>query len=401
MPLLIKGGDITTISCDAIVSATGEDLISGGGVSAAISDAAGEGLEEALRKIGHCPAGSSVITPAFGLDAKFIIHTVGPVWDEYEDISEGEKILSSCYTSSLELAFENGCTSIAFPLIATGHYGCPDPESMAVAMNAVGTFLKEHDMDVTIVIFDRSLITPQSRKYRDLSRYVSRRAEDGLNVPYDYSVGGASSAPQDRMPQSRKSRFSLLGSRRSAKSEETAGESICDAEAPAAGMSAEAMPAEDGLPSFGAAAEKKSFSPSIFSAACAAAPTEGKGRFDELSKRIDMIDESFTQMLLRKIDEKGMKDSECYKKANLDRKHFSKIRSNLNYHPKKMTALALAVALELPEDEFREFLGKAGFTLSGSDKTDLIIEYFIGMGNYNVLDINEALFAFDQPLLGL
>ena len=155
MPLRIVHGDIVRTKADAIVNAANEHLLAGGGVCGAIFRAAGERrLQAACDEIGHCDTGSAVATPAFDLPARYVIHAVGPVW---QGGSRGERaLLASCYASSLALAADFGCASIAFPLISAGIYGYPKDEALTVATEAIESFLATDagaDMDVILVLY--------------------------------------------------------------------------------------------------------------------------------------------------------------------------------------------------------------------------------------------------------
>ena len=329
MPLEIVRNDITTMKVDAIVNAANESLLGGGGVDGAIHRAAGPELLSECRTLGGCKTGQAKLTKGYRLPAKFVIHTVGPIW---RGGGHGEReLLVSAYRSSLELALAHQCETVAFPLISSGVYGYPKDQALKVAVDTIGDFLLSHDMTVYLVIFDRATYTIGGKLFADIAAYIDDRYVD---------------AHTDSREAGR--RAAVLRAVRE------------EAEAPA--------PA-------------------------AAAPS---GLDEALSK----LDESFSQMLLRKIDEAGITDAQCYKKANIDRKLFSKIRSDVHYRPSKPTAMAFAVALELPLEEARELLRKAGFAFSRSSKFDIIVEYFIARANYNIYEINEALFAFDQSLLG-
>ena len=337
MPLEIVRNDITKMTVDAIVNAANESLLGGGGVDGAIHYAAGSELLAECKTLGGCKTGKAKITGGYNLSAKYVIHTVGPI---YEDGNHGEKdLLESCYRESLALAKAHNCETVAFPLISSGVYGYPKDQALKTAIDVIGDFLLENEMKVYIVIFDKAAYKISEKLFSDIAEYIDDNYVDE-HTDYCRERSRMNYPCQSVMISSAQSEYLDL----------------CE---------------------------------------CKAMLSE-----DDLDERIKQIDESFSQMLLRKIDEKGMTDAECYKKANIDRKLFSKIRSDVHYKPSKPTAIAFAISLELSLDETEDMLKKAGFALSHSNKFDIIIEYFISKGNYNIFEINEALFAFDQSLLG-
>ena len=351
MPFEMVRNDITKMNVDAIVNAANCSLLGGGGVDGAIHRAAGLELLEECRMLGGCKTGEAKITQGYRLPARYIIHTVGPVW---HGGTHGEKeLLAACYRHSLELAVENGCESVAFPMISAGAYGYPKDQAMAVAMEAITGFLLDHDLMVYLVVFGHTEFTTGKKLFRDVQEYIDDvYAESHIRKSVEYS----------RKRLWREDEESALNLDMQLSQATT--ESACFIDA---------------------APKAKAPAPS-------SAPD-----WDTLLKRTD---ESFSDALLRLIDEKGMTDVECYKKANVDRKLFSKIRSNQAYKPSKPTVFAFSVALELSLPETRKLLNRAGFSLTHSSKFDIIMEYFIRNRIYNVFEINEVLFHFDQPLLG-
>ncbi|MCM1567788.1 MAG: macro domain-containing protein [Dehalobacter sp.] len=341
MPFTIVRQDITKMKVDAIVNAANTDLQMGGGVCGAIFKAAGAAqLQAACDKLSPIKTGEAVITSGFDLPAKFVIHAAGPVY-RYQNTEQSEKLLRSAYMESLRLAIENNCESIAFPLISSGIYGYPKDEALQVATAAIQDFLINNDIDITLVVFDKSAFTVSRELLGAVESYIDEHYVDTHQIK----------------------RRKLLDVERKAISEADERANIFNEPL------LEEMLAPIGAP----------------------AP------LDDL---VGNLDEPFSQMLLRLIDAKGMTDVEVYKRANLDRKLFSKIRSNKGYMPSKRTAIALAVALKLSLDETDDLLERAGYALSHAVKFDVIVEYFIANGKYDVFAINEVLFEYDQPLLG-
>lgn len=336
MPLEIIRNDITKVHVDAIVNAVNSSLLGGGGVDGAIHRAAGPELLEECRTLGGCKVGQAKITKGYRLPAKYVIHTVGPVW--HDGKSDEEKLLTDCYKNSLALAKEYNLENIAFPLISSGAFGYPKDKALKTAISVIGEFLLSNEMTVFLVVYDKAAFVLSEKLFSSITQYI----DDKYIEEHPFN-------------------------RRRSRIEET--------------HILEEYYVEEPMQS--------------------PMETPLKKRKQRLKDVIRHMDETFSQMLLRLIDEKAMTDAETYKKANIDRKLFSKIRNDINYKPSKPTVIAFAIALNLNLDETKDLLLKAGFALSHSSKFDIIIEYFIEDGNYNIFEINEALFAFDQNMLGV
>ena len=430
MPFAIERNDLSTVAADAIVVAANEHLQITGGVGLTVALAAGlEQLQRACDKIGFCPCGSAVATPAFNLPAKTVVHAVGPVWQGGK-LGEAD-FLRSAYDAALECAVSEGARSIALPLISAGSYKFPADVSLAVARESIRGFLNRHDdVDVRLVLYSRESVAAGMASYLDIAEYVDDHYVDDhpawattvLNAPnamgapsrlnadsqtedpYLLEEGRHTEAPISRpTPAPKQSALGPLGRIGHALAErrkEQLGDDARPPERPTDATPAAAGPILDSAgdaqaiyPPCGEAATAPTFG---ITGAPALQESVGSTSLDEL---LDSLDAPFSTTLLALIDERGMTDSQVYKRANISRQLFSKIRSDADYRPTKKTALALAVALGLDLDETNALLARAGFALSSSSKADVIVEYFIGQGNHDIFEINEALYAFDQPLL--
>ena len=329
MPFEIVRNEISHMRVDAVVNTANPRPVIGAGVDSAIHEKAGPRLLAARQKIGNIACGSAAITPAFDLDAKYVIHTVGPVWDGG---SHGEEaLLRNCYDNALKLALEHNCQSIAFPLISTGNYGFPKDKALQIAISAFSAFLLEHEMQIYLVVFDRQAFKLSEQLFQGVASYIDQNYVDARQQAV---YGAAEELCRSRIRRRR------------------------DMEIHESAVLRETPP-------------------------CAPVAAAKASSLEDMLKRADA---GFTETLLKLIDQTGKKDSEIY--------------NNPNYKPTKPTAIALALALELDLEQTKDLIGRAGYALTNSSKFDLIIRYFIEQGNYNVVEINIALYEFDQNLLG-
>ncbi len=345
MPLQIIRQDITKMKVDAIVNTTNEEMVGYSGVDFAVHQGAGPELDKVCTQIAPLGLGQAKITNGYNLPSKYIIHTSGPIW---RGGLEGESIiLKSCYIESLKLAVENNCQSVAFPLISSGVYGYPKDQVLKFAIQVISEFLFEHEMLVYLCVFDKTSYEFSKKLFTEISeiiddKYVEEHDEDCMAELANFE---ATFTKSQRIYE--KSSIELC----------------------------EALPTSS-------------------------YPT-GSAKNKTLQEYMKSMDKPFAYKLFDLIDARGMTDVECYKKANVDKKTFSKLKCNPDtYKPSKQTAVAFAIALKLNLEETQDLLASAGLTLSRAFVFDKIIRYFIQKEIYDIYEINEALFEFDQVLLG-
>ena len=354
MAFKIIRNDITKVSADAIVNTANPNPVRVSGIDLAIYEAAGrEALLIERRKIGKIARGDVAVTNAYNLDAKYIIHTVGPVWRRglYQELD----ILESCYKKSLEKAIELDCKSIAFPLISTGAYGFPKDKALQIAVTVFSQFLLKYDIQIILVVFGRRSFQLSQKIVGEIDSYI-----DNNYVNECYKKEYLTNPTENKCV----SEYSLLLSR---------GNNIqtnSKADFP--------LNAHDSF-------LKKSYS-----------LTTDLSLDDQLKN----IGISFHDKLFELIRAANLDNKDVWKRANLDRKLFSKIQCNANYHPQKKTVMALCIALKLDLDQSKDLLSRADWAFSPSSKLDLIVQKAIIDKQYNIIQLNMILFKYTNEILG-
>jgi O-acetyl-ADP-ribose deacetylase (regulator of RNase III)/DNA-binding XRE family transcriptional regulator len=324
---------------DAIVNTTNEEMIGYSGIDLAVHTLAGEELDEECAKLAPLGLGQAKITRGYNLPCKYVIHTSGPRW---RGGLLGESIiLKSCYIESLKLAVAHKCSTVAFPLISAGVYQYPKDQVLKFAIQTITEFLLDHELTVYLCVYDKDSYSFSQKLFSDIKAFINDEYVDEHDEDFYDDL------------------------------------EICSA-----------VSCEEAEPIL---KERKRMS----------APVMSSVADKSLEEYLKAMDKSFAYKLFDLIDERGMTDVECYKKANVSKQTWYKIMNEKNYKPSKNTVISFAIALELSLEETKDLLETVGFTLSKSSKFDIIIEYFLKSGEYNIFTINETLFKFDQVCLGV
>lgn len=337
MPLKIVKNNIIDMHADAIVNTANPHPVVGSGVDAKIYHAAGlEELLEARRKIGNIPPGQAAITPAYKLNAKYIIHAVSPRWRGGHNCEE--MLLKSTYESIMELAVQHECRSVAMPLLATGNNRFPRGMSLDLAVEVATKYidaldqLDKDEFTVYLVIYDDASFTVAQDRFAELDQYIDEHFADPELMLCDCLESNYPPEHVYREKIVRREHSLILGS----------------------------------IP------------PISYAKANAKV-------WDEFVQKEHM--ESFSDHLFKLINKKGFTDTEVYKRANIDRRLFSKLRKK-NYTPHKKTIFALLLALKLNMDEAMDLMRYAGITFAPNNITDLAVQWFLSKKMYDVIELN-------------
>ena len=405
MPFKIVRNDITKMNTEAIVNTANDHVSVGTGCDSAVYKAAGydELLKYREDNIGFVAEGGAFITPGFNLKAKYIIHAVSPLYMGGEQ-GEEEK-LRSCYRKSLQIAKENGIKSISFPLISTGGFGYPKEEGMRIAVDEINAFLLSNEMDIFLVVFDTKATQLGEKIYPGLEAYIDHNyVKEAREEEYGDAYFGSmrpSEPGYDRYLSN-----AQMVERRTRRNAEAQKRELSD-------FSVKSVPPVSAVPK----AEKQSFTGSIFkkkktkdivldealsiNECCDEAPLFDfeEQHESKLQERMRHMSDTYSEYLMYLIQERNMENAEVWKRAIVDKKIFSKIKNNVNYHPNKLTALCLCVGAKLNLDESKDLLARAGYALSPCDKTDIIFSYFIENEIYDMIELDIQLEEHGLPCI--
>lgn len=353
MPFKIVRNDITHVKADVIVNTANPKPIYASGTDLAIYQAAGaDELLAERKKVGCIERGDIAVTGAYALNAKYIIHTVGPVWVDGKH--EEFETLESCYAKSLQKALELGCDSIAFPLISTGVYGFPKDKALQIAVSVFSRFLLENEMQIVLVVFDKKSFQLFGQLVGEIDSFIDanyirqKRRSEYSRRPFNRSRI-ESDITYDSEVYEECSRYT--------EEEENETELLMSVPMPEKAMS--------------------------------------------LEEELENVGMSFHDKLFELIGKSGMDNKDVWKRANLDRKHFSKIQCDEKYHPKKKTVMALCIALELDLEQAKDLLARADWAFSPSSKVDLIVQKAIIDKQYDIYQLNLLLFQYTNEILGV
>ena len=353
MPIQIIRENIVEIKCDAMVNPTDSFYSHGGGVDKAIHSVAGAELSRACAELGAIQVGEAKLTLGYNLPCKYVIHTVGPVWRG--GIANERKNLESCYVNSLSLAKENGCKSVAIPLISSGRFGYPKDQVLKLALSVIKEFLDVTDMLVYLVVYDKESYEISKKVQGEITKYINKNYKP---EPYRHFM---SLAKMD------------------------CGACLAFGDEP-----------EEELDEY----DDSDFKPRKAEKKCYPGNVELRiPRFGSIGSIKKVMYHSFSDTLFEFLDQKGIDPVDCYKRANVSRQTWHKIVSDEDYQPTKNTAISLAISLKLTLRETQRLLETAGFILSKSSIFDVIIMFCIINEIYDVLEIDSILFQYDQDVL--